>query len=189
MAVLILGLAIFFAVHTLTTLRPLRAGLIERFGETGYKIAYSVLSLIGLVLIAKGYGLYRAGGYIEIWSPPAAMRHPAALLMLPAFIALAAAYAPVGLIKSRLKHPMLVGVKTWALAHLLANGDLGSMVLFGSFLAWAVYDRIAVKRRGEAAPAPVGFGRGDVIALAVGTLAYGAMTALHPRLIGVPIFG
>ena len=84
---------------------------------------------------------------------------------------------------------MLVAVKTWALAHLLANGDLGSILLFGSFLGWAVYDRIAVKRRGDLGPAPAGFGRGDVVALVVGTLAYGAMTALHPRLIGVPIFG
>jgi uncharacterized membrane protein len=189
MSVLIPGLLLFFAVHTITALRPVRTGLIERLGDKGYRIVYSVLSLIGIVLIAEGYSLYRAAGYIEIWSPPRAMRHPAALLMWPAFVALAAAYAPVGLIRSRLKHPMLVGVKTWALAHLLANGDLGSILLFGSFLAWAVFDRISVKRRGDAGPAPTGFGRGDVIALAVGTIAYVGMTILHVRLIGVPVFG
>jgi len=102
--------------------------------------------------------------------------------------ALAAAYAPPGKIKAALRHPMLAGVKAWALAHLLVNGDLGSLVLFGAFLAWAVFDRIAVKRRGDAGAPPVpGPTRGDAIALGVGTLAYIAMYWLHPLVIGVPV--
>jgi uncharacterized membrane protein len=104
-----------------------------------------------------------------------------------AFIALAATYSPLGKIKATLRHPMLVAVKTWALAHLLANGDLGGMLLFGTFLAWAVYDRIAVKRRGDVGAPPSGFTAGDMIAIAVGTIAFLAMFWLHPWLIGVPI--
>jgi uncharacterized membrane protein len=115
------------------------------------------------------------------------MRHLALLLMWPAMVLLVAAYSP-GLIRSKTKHPMLLAVKIWALAHLLANGDLGSMVLFGGLLAWAVYDRISVKRRGLK-PEPAPFGRGDVIALVGGTLAYLAMLKLHPILIGVPVIG
>ncbi|MFZ9500290.1 MAG: NnrU family protein [Beijerinckiaceae bacterium] len=189
MSILILGLVVFFAVHTLTTLRARRAGLIDRLGETGYKAGYSIASAIGLALIVYGFGAYRAAGYIPVWEPPTGMRHAASLLMWPAFVALAAAYSPAGLIKGKLKHPMLVGVKAWALAHLLANGDLGSMILFGSFLGWAVYDRIAVKRRGDLGAPPAPFGKGDVIALAVGTVAFLAMLKLHGWLIGVSIFG
>ncbi len=193
MALMILGLVMFFAVHTLTTMRATRAGLIEKLGAMPYKAVYAAASILGVVLIAKGYGDYRAAGYIPVWNPPTATRHVAALLMWPAFIALAAAYVPAGIIKAKLKHPMLVGVKTWALAHLLANGDLGSMILFASFLGWAVYDRISVKRRGEdakiAATAPKRFGRGDIFALVGGTVAYGAMLMLHRTLIGVSVFG
>jgi uncharacterized membrane protein len=105
-----------------------------------------------------------------------------------AFIALVATYAPAGKIKGLLRHPMLVAVKLWALAHLLANGDLGSIILFGSLLAWAVWDRIAVKRRGDlGAPRVASFNTGDAIAIVVGTLAAIAMVYLHPIIIGVPI--
>ena len=102
-------------------------------------------------------------------------------------MALVAAYSPAGWIKGTLRHPMLVGVKSWALAHLLANGDLGALILFGAFLAWAIYDRIAVKRRGDLGAPRSDFTRGDVIALVVGSVAYAAMFWLHPMLIGVPI--
>src|SRR5436190_23585349 len=100
------------------------------------------------------------------------------------FVALAAAYSPAGKIKGLLRHPMLAGVKAWALAHLLVNGDLGSIVLFGGFLAWAVYDRIAVKHRGDGGAPPSDFTSGDAIALIVGSVVYGAMFWLHPWLIG-----
>ncbi len=185
MFLLILGIVIFLGVHTLTTLRETRTGLIEKYGASGYKAAYSIASLVGLVIIIYGFGTYRAGGYIPVWNPPFAMAYVAVPLTWIAFIALAASHAPTGKIKSTLKHPMLVGVKSWALAHLLANGDLGSMILFGSFLAWAVYDRIKVKKRGDMGPAPAPFGKGDWIAIGVGTVVWLAFFAFHNALIGV----
>ena len=136
------------------TASPWRASpaprLIGRLGENGYKVAYSLLSLLGLILIGVGYDRYRESGYIPVWDPPVWTRHLALLLVWLAFVAFVAAYLP-GRIKGALKHPMMVGIKVWALAHLLANGDLGSMLLFGSLLAWAVVARISVKRRSVAA--------------------------------------
>jgi uncharacterized membrane protein len=189
MAILILGLVVFLGAHSFTTFRDARASLIAKIGEGPYKGLYGLVSLVGFVLIVIGYGQYRANGYIQVWDPPTGLRHLTLLLMWFAFVALVAAYSP-GAIKTRLKHPMLVAVKIWALAHLLANGDLGSMVLFGAFLAWAVYDRISVKRRPKLRlPAGSAPGRGDVIALLVGTIAYFAMISLHPLLIGVSVMG
>ena len=189
MSTLIAGLVLFFGVHTLTTLREMRAGLVARLGPGLYKAAYSLVSLIGFVLIVLGYKAYRAAGYVDVWTPPRGMSHLSILLMWPAMVALVAAYVPSGEIKRRLKHPMLVAVKIWALAHLLSNGDLGSIILFGSFLGWAVYDRISVKKRVEGAHphnrrrAPErhrGHRAGhDFWAL--------FMFALHPLLIGVPV--
>lgn len=191
MALLILGLLVFLGAHAFTMARGPRAALIKRFGEGGYKVGYSLVSLVGIVLVSIGFGEYRAAGYIPVWDPPAGLRHLALLLMLPAFVFFAAAYLP-GHIKARLKHPMLAGVKTWALAHLLANGDLGSMLLFGGFLAWGVAARISAKRRvgevGVLAPAaPTGW-RNDALAVAIGVGAYLAFLFwLHPLLIGVPV--
>lgn len=188
---MILGLAVFFMAHILTTFRAERAAVIGRIGEIPYKVVFSLVSLAGIVLIVQGFGAYRASGYIPLWDPPVALRHVALLLMLPSFILLAAAYAPAGLIKGAAKHPMLAGVKIWAFAHLLANGDLGSVLLFGSFLAWAVYDRIAVKRRADAGvPTPSGWTRGDWIACAVGAGAWAAFIGgLHRLLFGVGVIG
>ncbi len=141
MTLLILGLALFLGIHTFTTMRGARAAVIGRLGEGGYKGLYSLVAAVGLVLIVIGFGRYRSPGYIQIWNPPVSLLHPIALFLLWfAFVALTAAYAPAGRIKSLLRHPMLVAVKAWALSHLLVNGDLGSMLLFGSLLAWAVYD-------------------------------------------------
>jgi uncharacterized membrane protein len=191
MTLLILGLALFLGTHAFTMARGPRAELIARFGEGPYKIAYTALSILGVVLIAIGYGDYRQDGYIQVWSPPVWTRHLAILLVWPAFVMVVAAYLP-GRIKRALKHPMLAGVKLWALAHLLANGDLGSILLFGLILAWGVAARISAKRRDEAAPhggpaaAPAGW-RNDILALAIGTAAYLAFLFwLHPWLIGVP---
>jgi uncharacterized membrane protein len=187
MAILILGLVLFLGIHTLTTMRTTRAAMIGRLGEGPYKGLYSLVSAAGLVLIVWGFGRYRGAGYIQVWDPPFAIFHPIALVLLWfAFVALVAAYAPPSRIKSVLRHPMLVAVKAWALSHLLVNGDLGSMLLFGALLAWAVYDRIAVKRRGDQGAPPVAsFGRNDVIVIAIGTVAYFAMMWLHESLIGV----
>ena len=186
MSLLILGLVLFLGIHTLTTFRETRAAMIGRLGEGGYKGLYSLVSAAGLVLIVWGFGSYRSGGYIQVWNPPQAIFQPIALVLLWfAFVALVAAYAPAGKIKSVLRHPMLVAVKAWALSHLLVNGDLGSMLLFGSLLAWAVYDRIAVKRRGDAGSPRVGWSKNDVLVVVLGTAAYAAMIWLHDTLIGV----
>ena len=127
-------------------LRAPRAAVIARIGEGPYKGLMSLVSLVGLILIGYGFARYRATGWIDVWHPPRWTYYVTELLMWPASICVVAAYIR-GDIWRTLKHPMLVGVKTWAVAHLISNGDLGSIVLFGSFLAWAVYDRITLKRR------------------------------------------
>lgn len=190
MPVLIAGLVIFLGAHSFTTFRLARLALIARFGATAYKGAHALLSLVGFGLIVWGFSLYRADGLIQLWIPPIWTRHVALLLMWFAFVALAAAGPAPGRIRGWLRHPMLVAVKIWALAHLLANGDAGGLLLFGAFLAWAVFDRIAVKRRGDAGASRVAaFTRADAVALVAGTAAYVAMLFLHPVLIGVPVIG
>jgi len=191
LAVMILGLVLFLGAHTLPAQRKWRRRAIAALGEGGYKIAYALVSLLGIALIVWGFGHYRATGWIDIWNPPKALKHITVALMLPAVILVVAAYIR-GHIYTALKHPMLAGVKLWAAAHLLANGDLGSIILFGSFLGWAVFDRISLKRRSDAgAPAiPVGGWGNDLIAVAVGILAYLALAfAFHPVVIGVPVRG
>lgn len=189
--VMMLGLVLFLGVHTLTTQRALRARFVVSLGEGGYKIFYSTASIAGLALIAWGFAEYRATGWIDVWTPPKAFKHITVALMLPAIILVVASYVR-GRIYTTLKHPMLTGVKLWAAAHLLANGDLGSIILFGSFLGWAVFDRISLKHRPDAGapPIPVGGPGNDVIAVAVGVVAYLALAfAFHPVVIGVPVFG
>lgn len=190
MLFLIAGLVLFLGAHLLTTRRAPRAALVERLGLLPYKVAYSLVALLGLVLIAHGFGAYRREGLIEIWSPPLWTRHLALLLVWAAFICFPAAYLP-GHIRRVLKHPMLVAVKLWATAHLLANGDLGSILLFGGFLAWAVIARISLKRRADAAGAQPAPPRpwADALALVAGTLAWYVFARwLHPLLIGVPVW-
>jgi uncharacterized membrane protein len=195
--IMILGLVLFFGVHLITTRRELRASLVAAMGEGAYKAVYGLVSLAGLVLIAWGVAAYRKAGMIEVWEPlvPAgvltALRHITVALMLPAVILVAASYIR-GRIYLALKHPMLAGIKLWAAAHLLANGDLGSIILFGSFLAWAVFDRISLKHRADAGapPIPVGGIGNDFIAVAVGIVAYLALAfVFHPVVIGVPVIG
>jgi uncharacterized membrane protein len=190
LATMILGLALFIGVHVFTTARARRAALIARTGETTYKIVYSLLSAAGIVLIAYGFGQYRATGWIDVWHPPGWTRHLTVALVWPAIICVVAAYAR-GNIARVLKHPMLVGVKLWAVAHLIANGDLGSIILFGSILGWAVFDRITLKRRTDPGgpPIPIGGWRNDVVAVVVGTIVYLALGfTFHPLVIGVPAF-
>lgn len=189
--VMILGLALFFAAHVFTTKRDARAQAIARVGEGTYKILYSLASLAGLALIIWGFAHYRATGWIDVWYPPKALKHITLALMLPAVILVVASYLR-GRIYATLKHPMLAGIKLWAAAHLLVNGDLGSIILFGSFLGWAVYDRITLKRRtdGGGPPIPVGGVTNDLIAVVVGIVAYLALAfAFHPVVIGVPVMG
>ncbi|MGB8402230.1 NnrU family protein [Bradyrhizobium sp.] len=189
--VMILGLVLFLGVHTLTTRRELRGRCIAMMGEGGYKIGYALASVAGLALIVWGFAHYRATGWIDVWHPPTAFKHIAVALMLPAVIMVVASYIR-GRIYTTLKHPMLTGVKLWAAAHLLANGDLGSIILFGAFLGWAVFDRISLKHRADtgAPPIPVGGPANDLIAIAVGIVAYLALVfAFHPAVIGVPVVG
>jgi uncharacterized membrane protein len=191
LSVMILGLVLFLGVHTLTTQRELRARVIASTGEAGYKIGYALLSLLGLVLIVWGFADYRATGWIDVWHPPTWTKHITVALMLPAVILVVASYIR-GRIYTVLKHPMLAGVKLWAAAHLIANGDLGSIILFGSLLGWAVFDRISLKGRADtgAPPIPVGGLGNDLIAVAVGIVAYLALAfAFHPVVIGVPVVG
>ncbi|WP_029355609.1 NnrU family protein [Bosea sp. 117] len=189
MIMMLAGLALFLGAHVFTTRREARASLIGRIGEGPYKGLFAAVSTLGLVLTAYGFAAWRAEGPVQIWDPPVAMRHIALLLMLIASIAMAAAFVPSH-IRAWLKHPMLVSVKIWALAHLLANGDAASMTLFLLVLAWAVYDRIAVKRRGAPLPvAPAGWG-GDAIAVIAGLVLYAALAFLfHPYVVGVPVMG
>jgi uncharacterized membrane protein len=191
LAILVVGLVVFLGAHGFVTCRAQRAAVIARIGEGPYKGLIALVSLIGLVLIGYGFAAYRTTGWVDVWYPPRWTYYITQLLMWPASIFVVAAYIR-GDIWRQLKHPMLVGVKTWAAAHLISNGDLGSIVLFGSFLAWAVYDRITLKRRSDpgAPPIPADGRRRDLIAIAVGTLLYLALGfVFHPIVVGVPVFG
>jgi uncharacterized membrane protein len=187
----ILGLVVFLGAHVFVSMRDERAALISKVGQGPYRGLFSLVSIVGIVLICYGFAIYRAAGLIPVWYPPPWTRHIVELLMWPASVMVAAAYIP-GNIKRVLKHPMLAGVKTWAFAHLCANGDLGGIILFGSVLAWAVYDRITLKHRKDAGapPIPVGGAKNDIIAIVVGTIIYLALGfVFHPIVIGVPAFG
>jgi uncharacterized membrane protein len=187
--IFIIGLAVFFACHLFVTFRGARADAIGRLGLNAYRALFGLVSIAGLALIVWGFGQYHPHAP-QIWSPPAFLRHITVGLMLFAAIFATAAFIPSH-IKLKLKHPMLAAVKTWALAHLLSNGDLGSILLFGSFLAWGVYARIAAKRRGDvgATQAPAGWVNDGIVVL-VGIVVYLAVGyAFHPMVIGVPVFG
>ena len=190
MMVLIVGLILFLGVHLLPTSPELRAGLQERMGTNVYKAVFSLLSLAGFIIIVLGYHKLQLhpGKNPILWNPPEWTRHFAAGLMLPAMVLLVAALIP-SRIRTTIRHPMLSAIKIWALAHLIANGDLGGVLLFGSFLAFAVYDRISVKRRG--ALGPLGDTKptsviNDVIVVVLGVALYAALLfGGHAWLIGV----
>ncbi|MFN0025348.1 MAG: NnrU family protein [Parvularculaceae bacterium] len=185
MILFILGLIIFFGTHFYTALaRKSRERLVARVGAGPYKGIYSLASIAGFALIVIGWPSADATG---LYSPPAWTRHVAYLLMLVALILLAAAYTPKGKIAAAVKHPMIAGVKAWAFAHLLVNGDVRSVLLFGAFLSYGVIDRIALKRRGDNGPAP-GPAANDLIAIAVGVAAWLAIYLyLHPYIAGVTL--
>lgn len=191
MLTLVIGLAAFLGVHLLPTNPALRRDLVSRFGAAGYKAGFVLLSFVGLALIVYGFAKVQAlpGKNPQIWLPPVWTKHVTWLAMWPAMILLAAAYIP-SRIRDRVGHPMLLAVKIWAVAHLIANGRLAHIVLFGAFLAWAVVDLISAKRRH--AMGPLGDKRGtiggDVTAIVVGTALYAAMLlGGHRLLIGVPL--
>lgn len=191
MTILNLGLLIFLGMHSTRIVADgWRSAQIAGRGEKRWKGLYSLTSAAGLMLIVWGYGLSR-GEPVVIWNPPGWTRHLTVFLTVPAFILLAAAYVPANRIKATLHHPMLLGVMLWAIAHLLSNGRLGDVLLFGAFLIWAVFDYRAARRRDRAAGSryPAGTVRGDALAVVAG-LAVWALFAwfLHGWLIGVRPF-
>jgi uncharacterized membrane protein len=186
MAFLIAGLVLFLGAHSVSIVNePWRNRVATRIGEKSWQGLYGIVAITGFVLIVWGYGLAREHPVI-IYAPPKGMRHLTLLLMLPVFPMLLSAYLP-GRIQSTLKHPMLAAVKLWAFAHLLANGNLRDVALFGSFLIWAVADRISMKRRTQrpipgAPPSPAN----DAIAVVAGLILYVAfILGVHKWLIGV----
>jgi uncharacterized membrane protein len=192
MTTLIAGLVLFLGAHSVRIFADgWRSAQIARAGAGAWKAIYSIVSLAGFAMIVWGYGQTRLAP-VDLWFPPAWTRHAAALLTVPAFVLLAAAYVPGTRIKAAVGHPMVAGVKLWAFAHLLSNGRLGDVVLFGAFLAWAIADFIASRRRDRAAGTryPVGPVSRDLLAVAIGVVAWAAFAfALHGWLIGVRPFG
>ena len=192
MTVLILGLILFLGPHSVRIVaEPWRTQMLHRLGEKPWKGLYSLVSLIGFALIIWGYGLARYNPVV-LWQPPVAMRHIASLLTLASFILLTAAYVPGNSIKARLRHPMILGVKLWAFAHLLANGMLADLVLFGAFLLWAVLDYRAARERDR--EQSISYGQGklmpSIVAVVIGTLLWAAFAFwLHRWWIGVAPFG
>jgi uncharacterized membrane protein len=192
MAVLILGLVVFLGVHSVRMAAGgWRTRTLARLGEGPYKGIYSVAALLGFGLIVYGFGLARQQP-LQLWAPPFAMKHLASALMLVSFVLLAAAYVPGNHIKARLHHPMVLSVKTWALAHLLTNGNLAHVVLFGAFLAWAVGNFVVSRRRDRAERVvyAAGHAQATVVTVLVGVAAWAAFAFwLHGWLIGVRPLG
>ena len=189
MLLFVVGLVLFLGIHSVSIVAPRwRGATVASVGEQRFKGIYSIVSAIGLVVLVVGYGMARREPVV-LYTPPAALRHVALLLMLPVFPLLVAPYFP-GRIKSAAKHPMLLAVKIWATAHLLANGTLVDVLLFAAFLLWAVADRISVKRRPAAetheAPAAPPRPMNDVIVVVVGLALYAVFLLwAHRWLIGV----
>ncbi len=182
MVLFIVGLLLFFTIHLIPAVPALHRTLNARLGEKPYKGVASLLALAGLIMIVVGFG---QADKIAIWMPPSWLRYTAPLLILPAFILLVAAYAPSN-IKRLTRHPMLWGVALWALAHLLNNGDLVSMLLFGSFLIYAAYDMVSANRRGATkAMTPLPVWR-ELIVIAIGVVLYVLFVYFHADLFGVP---
>lgn len=192
MTYLLLGLIIFLGVHSVRIVADdWRTKTRARLGALPWKGLYAAASLLGLGLIAWGFGLARQQP-VQLWSPPQFMRHLTSLLTLISFVLLAAAYVPGNTLKASFHHPMVLGVQAWALAHLLSNGNLAHVVLFGSFLLWALLDFSAARRRDRVAgtryPAGTAGGTGITIAVGVGSWIAFALW-LHGLLMGVRPLG
>lgn len=192
MVYLVLGLVLFLGVHSVRIMADgWRSRTVARIGEGPWKGAYSVVSLLGFVLVVWGFSQARMTP-LQLWSPPLGMRHLAWLLTWLAFVMVVAAYVPGNAIKARLHHPMVLGVITWALAHLLVNGNLAHVVLFGSFLVWAVFDFSAARRRDRAGNVsyPPGRAMPTVVTVVLGTIAWAGFAMwLHGRWIGIRVMG
>jgi len=191
MEALVAGLILFLGAHSIRIVAPaLRERLVASLGEGSWKGLYSLISAVGLGLIIYGFGA--AGDQEPLWQPPLFARHLSALLMLVAFVLLAAAYVPGNRLKARLGHPMVLGVKTWAFAHLLSNGRPRDLLLFGAFLVWAIVAYASLRRRDRAADVvrPAGSAAGDMAAVAAGLVGWALFAfLLHRMLIGVSPLG
>jgi len=192
MSILIAGLVVFLGLHSLRIVaEDWRSRMLIQLGERAWKGWYSLVSIIGFALICWGYGLARQQPVV-LWVPPIGMRHMAAGLMLLSMVLMAAVYVPGNSIKAKLHHPMILSVKVWATAHLLANGNLADVLLFGSFLVWAVLCFIAARKRDRASAVTKAAGslKATFVAIFAGVLLYGVFAVyLHPWLIKVSVFG
>lgn len=194
MTLLIVGLIVFLGVHSVRVFaEDWRTAQVARLGANGWKGLYSLASIVGFALLVWGYGAARQTPTV-LWATPAGLRHAAALLTLLSFVLLAAAYVPGNAIKARLRHPMVLGVKVWALAHLLANNTLADLLLFGGFLLWAVLSFRAARQRDRAAgpaaaPAPTSAVATGLTVLAGGAAWAGFAFWAHAAWIGVRPFG
>ena len=191
MLLLAVGLLIFIGVHIVPAQPDLRSGLQARFGNAAYQIGFSVLSLVGLALIVYGYGKiqFMPAKNPQLWAPPSWSRHLLWTLMLPASVLLAAAYVP-SRIRTAVGHPMLIAIMIWSAGHLLANGRAAAMLLFGVFLAWAIFDYLSVRKRGARGPLGTAKGTlaGDLAAIAIGTAFWFYMLKWgHAQLINIPL--
>jgi uncharacterized membrane protein len=189
MLILVCGLIVFLGVHSAGIVAPAwRDRMLAQVGERKWKGIYSLVAVVGFLLLIYGYGQARQAPMV-LYTPPFWMRHATMLLLLPVFPLLFAAYLP-GRIQETLKHPMLLAVMLWAFAHLLSNGTLASLLLFGGFLAWAIADRISMERRApKAIPGAPPSRANDAIAVVLGLAVYVAFAFwLHTAIIGVPAF-
>jgi len=187
MAYLILGLILFIGIHFTRILVPqIRESAIVKIGEGPWKGVYTVISILGIYLMVPGFPDVKLN-YAELYDPPSFLKHIAMLLILISFILMAAGNLKSGYIKAKIKHPMLIAVKTWAFAHLLVNGDMASVILFASIIGWAVFSLISIKKRGGQPPVASSYVP-DIIATAIGVIAFVIFAFyLHPWLIGVSV--
>jgi len=192
MTLLVLGLVIFLGVHSTRVFADgWRSAQVARLGEKGWKGLYTLASVVGLVMLVWGYGVARHTP-VPLWTPVVGLRHLASLLTLLAFVLIAAVYVPRNSLKARIGHPMVVGVKVWALSHLLANHTLADLLLFGGFLVWAVLCFRAARRRDRAAGTtyPAGTLQGNLLTVVTGVAGWLVFAMwLHGPLIGVKPFG
>ncbi|WP_176039935.1 NnrU family protein [Burkholderia stabilis] len=192
MHVLILGLAIFLGVHSIRIVADgWRAAMIARIGEKGWKAGYAIASLVGFVLIVRGYGIARESATL-LWVSPVGVRHLTGMLTAVAFVLIAASYVPRNRIKTLVGHPMLAGVMVWAVAHPLMNGTVHAVVLFGAFFVWSLADFVVSRARDrrDGVRYPAGRLSGDIAAVAAGLVVWAVFALfLHGPLIGVRPFG
>lgn len=187
MTFLILGIFLFLGIHSISIFALGVRNQLAARSEIGWKAVYAIISLIGMMLIVQGYAQARLNP-TYLYVTPLWLRHLSALLMSPVFVLFVAPYFP-GKISTVIKQPQLVAVQLWAVSHLLVNGTVADMILFGSFLAWAVADKISMKNRAyRPVPGLPKSSKNDLIIIVLGLSLFGAFAFhLHQVLIGIPV--